>query len=112
MEVKPNHFETEAEAIADARALGLHTITVNVAADSNEPHCRDFDAMIYMLSGELRVTETVSGDQHICQPGGRLHANGFTARSDVTDGYRAVIGFSKPLEQLPDPLNMPLPIDA
>jgi len=112
MEVRSDYFNSEGEAVADAKALGLHTVTVDVHADENEPHWHNFDAMIYILDGELRVTETETGYLHTCRPRSRLHAIGFTAHSEVTDGYRAVIGFSVPLDQLPDPLNMPLPVDV
>ena len=110
MEVTEQCFESEEEATRKAEAAGLFPITLEVPADDNESHWHDFNSEIYILEGELQVTESDSGKVHVCKAGGRLRAPAYMAHSEVTEGYRAVIGFSTRPEKLTQPLNKPMPV--
>jgi quercetin dioxygenase-like cupin family protein len=106
--IAAGHFSSEPEAIAEIEARGWHALTLTAPAEVSEWHWHDFDAVIYVLEGDARV-EFEDGSHAIqCGVGARIDAPRETVHREITDGYRAVFGFSVDPAQLTEPINKPV----
>ena len=103
-------FDSEASAMADIEAAGFHSITMEFAAGENEPHWHDFDAFVFVLEGELVLTDVESGESRVCGPGTKVQAARGVLHRESTPGYKALIGFSQPLDDLTQPIDKPPPV--
>jgi mannose-6-phosphate isomerase-like protein (cupin superfamily) len=102
-----NHFTTEAEALAEIEARGLHTVgAFDVSAEDNELHWHEFDSVIYVLDGTARV-EFEDGSVMQCAAGARVEAPAGTLHREATPAYRAVFGFSMDPSAMTQPVNKP-----
>ncbi len=103
---KYEQFRTEEEAIALAEAAGQHVLTFDVGEVNNDFHWHDFQTTVYLVSGELTVTERDTGQTCTLVAGATLR--GDEARQvhrEESAGYRIVIGFDE------DPSTITRPID-
>jgi hypothetical protein len=84
----------EATAIDFIRADGYpHVFTLDVAAETNEPHWHDFGTKIMLLSGSMHLWDDDRGIEYSCTAGTFVETNGMNLHHESHDGYRAVIGF-------------------
>ena len=100
-----NYGASEEQALKEIAERGYHPLTFDVPATKNEPHFHDFDNALYMLEGELTVTETESGETYTLKPGDMADAKGFVLHHEDHQGFKAVFGFSQ------DPATFTMPID-
>jgi len=49
MEIRADHFSSEAEALTEIEAAGHWPVTVEFAPEKNEDHWHDFDSMVFVL---------------------------------------------------------------
>jgi len=110
MNVQPNHFSDEAQAVAEIEAAGYFPLTLDFPAEDNEAHWHDFDSMVYILEGEISVTDTETQENCICGAGTRIIASAGQLHRESTKGHKAVIGFSISPEKLTQPVNKPPPV--
>ena len=110
LDVTMNHFETEEEALNEAKSLGLYAFTQNVPSSTDFPHWHDFDLVFYILEGTMQITECDTGVVHQCTPGCRIKLPSFIAHSELHDEYRAVVGLSMSPDTLTQPVAKPLPV--
>lgn len=110
LEVTMNHFETEEEALNEAKSQGLYAFTQDVPSSSNFAHWHDFELTICILEGTMQITECDTGVVHQCTPGCRIKLPSFFAHSELHDEYRAVIGLNMNPKTLTQPVAKPLPV--
>ncbi len=105
-ELALDQFTDEAGAIALAEAAGQHPRAYDFGEVHNDFHWHDFEAMVYVISGEITLTERETGESCTAGAGTTVRALGVRqVHREDSDGYRAVIGF------LSDPADIQRPID-
>jgi len=109
MKFIPNegHFSTEEEALAEIAARGWHPLVLDMPADENELHWHDFETLIYIVSGTLRV-EFEDGSAMEWGAGSRIEAPSKVVHREASPAYRVVFGFSVDPAEITPPLNKPL----
>ena len=103
-------FEDEAQAYAEIEAMGYHAMAFDFPPEENDLHWHDFDSVLYVTAGELKVSLEDEGESVTCQRGAKIVATAGLVHREQTSGYSAIIGFSVPLESLTQPINKPLPV--
>jgi len=100
----PDAFDDEAAAVQEIEARGWHALPFT-AEGSGEWHWHDFEALIFMLDGTLRIEFEDGRSALECPPGARVETADRVVHREVTGGYRAVFGISV------DPATITMPID-
>lgn len=95
-----NHFSSEAEAVAEIEQAGLHAAAVDIPAVENDFHWHDFDAAVYIISGELNVERRDGGEKYTLRAGDKAIAKAGVVHRERHDGVRAVFGLSVPPSEL------------
>ena len=103
-------FDNEEAALAEIAAAGYHAVTLDFPAETNTDHWHDFDSFVFILEGEVEITEAETGESYRCGAGTRVAAPGGVLHRETTDGYRAIIGFSVDPATLSQPVNKPPPV--
>jgi hypothetical protein len=106
--VQPDAFVAEADAVREIEARGWHAISFPAPAEVSEWHWHDFDALIFMLEGTLRIEFEDGREPLECGPGARIDTEERVVHRELTDGYRAVFGLSVDPAQLAMPINKPV----
>ncbi len=107
IQLQEDYFSTEEEAIAEAKAIGRHTLTVDFPATKSEVHWHDFDAEVYVLDGTAQVTDVDAGITYSCGKGAKLSAPARTLHSENHEPYRAVVALSVDPGRLTPPIDLP-----
>jgi quercetin dioxygenase-like cupin family protein len=107
MDIRNDHFATEAEAVAEIEAAGYWPLTVDFPPEENEDHWHDFDSMVFVLEGELSLTDAETGETCVCGPGTRVVAKSGVLHREAHRGYKAVVGLSVDPSTLTQPINKP-----
>ncbi|HVV75480.1 MAG TPA: hypothetical protein VHC43_05540 [Mycobacteriales bacterium] len=105
--IQPNAFDTEADAVREIEARGWYPLTFPARAEVSEWHWHDFEALIFMLEGTLRIEFEDGREVLECSPGSRIDTAAHDVHREVTDGYRAVFGLSVDPAKLTSPINKP-----
>ncbi len=105
--IRNDHFTSEEEAVAEIKAAGYWPLTVERFPEKTVDHWHDFDSMVFVLEGEISLTETDTGENCVCGPGTRIIAKAGVRHREEHDGYKAVIGFSVDPATLTQPINKP-----
>jgi len=56
--VKPAYFTRRAEAFDEIRERGMHPVEMQVPPVSNTSHWHTFSTRIYIIEGELHITDS------------------------------------------------------
>jgi quercetin dioxygenase-like cupin family protein len=110
MEVTHNHFSDESAALAEIEAAGYNPMTVDFPAETNSDHWHDFDSILFILDGELTLTNAQTGETCVCGVGTRLKAPRGVLHREQTEGYKALIGLSITPEEITQPVNKEPPV--
>lgn len=103
-------FDNEEEALAKIAEAGYHPVTLDFPAESNSDHWHDFDSFVFVLDGEVEITDAETGESVRCGAGTCIAAPGGLLHRENTEGYRALIGFSVDPATLTQPVNKPPPV--
>jgi uncharacterized RmlC-like cupin family protein len=98
------HFSTEEEARAEIEARGWHALTIDFDAMDTDQHWHDFDALIYVLDGNVTV-ELEDGTTMQCGAGARVETPAGVVHRDSITAYRAVIGLAVAPGAMTQPIN-------
>jgi quercetin dioxygenase-like cupin family protein len=104
----PKAFDVEAEAVREIEARGWHALTFPAPGEVSEWHWHDFEALIFMLEGTLRIEFEDGSESFVCEPGTRVETADHVVHREITDGYRAVFGISVDPAQITLPINKPV----
>ncbi len=97
--VHHGHFATTDRVEAEIADAGLHRIEMDVPAVRNEAHWHAFSTSLYILEGELRITDTARGVTEVAGPGDRVDVPERVLHREDSAGYRIVAGMTA----LPEP---------
>lgn len=92
--VHHDHFTDPGEIEAEIAAAGLHRIEMDVPAVNNEDHWHAFSTSLYILGGELRITDTARGVTEVAGPGARVDVPERVLHREASGGYRIVAGMT------------------
>jgi hypothetical protein len=106
--VTPNAFSDEAEAIREIESRGWYALTFPAPAEISEWHWHDFEALIFVLEGALRIEFEDGREALECAPGCRVDTEDRVVHRELTDGYRAVFGISCDPMTMTTPANRPV----
>lgn len=106
--VKEKHFGTRDEALLEISNAGLFPLEMFVNPVKNTSHWHDFSTIIFLVEGELRITDVASQKTLIAGPGSRvtvpervLHAE------ESVMGYRIIAGMSVDPASLTGAVDLP-----
>jgi mannose-6-phosphate isomerase-like protein (cupin superfamily) len=100
------HFATEGEATAEIEARGWRAFTYDNEPMETELHWHDFDAVLYVLDGSVRI-EFEDGTSMECGAGARVDTPAGVVHRDSNTAYRAVIGLAVDPTEMTHPINKP-----
>ena len=92
--VEPNHFSSPDEARQEIADKGLHVCEMNVPAVDNQSHWHRFSTLIYILDGELHITDSAHGEELVAGPGSRVAVPERVLHSERSQGYAIIAGMT------------------
>ena len=107
MDISLKHFSTEEEAISEIKAAGFWPMTIELRPKKSDTHWHDFDSMVYVLNGEITLTEAETGETCVCGPGTRITAKAGVLHREEHGEFRAVLGTSVDPATLTQPIDKP-----
>jgi mannose-6-phosphate isomerase-like protein (cupin superfamily) len=110
VDISLNHFTDESQAMREIEAAGYHPITLDFPKLENENHWHEFDSYVYVLEGEITITDADTGETCDCPAGTRIVAPRGVLHREVSNGYKALIGLSVKPEELTQPIDKPPPV--
>ena len=112
MKIEYDYFSDEGVAQKEIDAAGYHSVTLEVGVESNDDHWHDFDALLYILDGELTITDAETGETCACGAGTKIVANRGVLHREQTEGYKALVGVSVDPAEIAQPINKTPPVAA
>jgi len=107
--VHSNHFSSEEQVYDEIEMNGLYMVEMDVPAVANQPHWHEFSTWIYMLEGELSITDTGQDKTFRATTGDRVDVPERVLHCEKSGGYRIIAGMTS----MPaDPARVDLPPDA
>ena len=104
--LEPNHFASAADAEAELASSELFAMEFAVPAVASAVHWHRFDAVLYLLEGELQLTDASADKVLRVTPGCKVTIPQGTLHAELSDGYRVLLGSSIPAEQFDDPVDL------
>lgn len=98
-------FFDEKSALEEISSAGYFPVTLDFQEESSELHWHDFDSLVYVLQGEVQITDESTGEVYLCEPGTKISAPAGIVHREDTKGYKALIGFSIDPTTLSQPIN-------
>ena len=107
--VHPNHFSSENQIFDELEINGLYVAEMDVPAVTNESHWHDFSTWLYILEGELLITDTALDKTLKATKGARVDVPERVLHNEESGGYKIIAGMSN----MPsDPQNIDLPPES
>lgn len=104
--VHPSYFATPLQAFAEIEANQLYPVEMSVPPVSNESHWHSFSTWIYILEGELIITDFGLGQSFTAGPGALVKVPERVLHSEQSGlGYKIIAGMSI------DPAGLTGPVD-
>lgn len=94
MIVTENAFTSKEQAIEEIKAANLWLLEVDVEPKQADAHWHEFYAQVYILEGQLKITDVASGIEYVCGPGTRMIVPPRTLHSEDYPGAKIVFGIS------------------
>ena len=103
--VHEKYFNSTSQAFDEIEIAGKYAAEMDVPAVSNESHWHRFSTWIYVLEGELFITDTVQDKVLLAGPGSRVDVPERVLHSEKSAGYRIIAGMTV------DPASLTGPVD-
>lgn len=103
--VEENYFsdiDAVAKEIADA---GLFQVELESEVLKSPSHWHDFGACLYVTEGVLKLTDDTTGITYTCGKGAKISAPARTLHTEVTDGYKFILGLEVDPATIEEPIN-------
>ena len=108
IKVVHDYFQTEKDAGADVDARGLHAVSMQVPPVHNESHWHMFSTRIYILDGQLNITDTLQEKTFTAGPGALVEVPERVLHSEHSDsGYTIIAGMTIPATDISEPVDLP-----
>ena len=105
--LEPDHFSSTEDAQAELARSELFAMEFVVPAVASAVHWHRFDAVLYLLEGELQLTDAAADKVLRVTPGCRVTIPEGTLHAERSEGYRVLLGSSIPADQFDDPVDLP-----
>jgi hypothetical protein len=106
IQVHQEYFSTPSQAFAEITAQQLYPVEMWVAPVSNASHWHGFSTRIYVLEGELIITDHVLKQAFTAGPGALVEVPERALHSEQSSqGYKIIAGMSA------DPAGLTGPVD-
>jgi len=103
--VQENHFSSAAQAFAEIKSAGLHAVEMTVPPVKNTSHWHHFSTWIYILDGELHITDTARKVTLTAPPGSRVEVPERVLHNEESDGYTIIAGMSEHPASIGNPVD-------
>ena len=103
--VHRNHFSSASQAYDEIEIAGRHVVEMDVPAVSNDSHWHRFSTWIYILEGELHITDTARDRTQRAPAGSRVDVPERVLHCEASAGYRIIAGMTV------DPASLTGPVD-
>jgi hypothetical protein len=110
MNAEYGSFTDEKAALEEIASAGYFPLTLNFSEENSDLHWHDFDSLVYVLDGEVKITDGQTDEVYVCGAGTRISAPGGLLHREETKGYKAIIGFAIDPAQLSQPINKKPPV--
>jgi hypothetical protein len=100
-----DHFSSPEQAYDEMEIAGLYPVEMDVPAVKNESHWHRFSTWIYILEGELNITDYAHDRTLKAGPGSRVDVPERALHSEESAGYKIIAGMTV------DPASLTGPID-
>ena len=107
--VHSKHFGSEDQVYDELEINGLYVVEMDVPAVKNEPHWHEFSTWIYMLEGELLITDAQLDRTFKATRGDRVDVPERVLHNEESDGYKIIAGMTSMPD---DPQNVDLPAET
>ena len=104
--VHKNHFNSAAQAHDEIKAAGYHLVEMSVPAVCNSSHWHHFSTWIYILEGELHITDSERQQTLIAPAGSRVDVPERVLHSEESKGYKIIAGLTVDPASLTGPVDM------
>jgi hypothetical protein len=106
--VKENHFSTRDEALLEISEAGLFPLEMFVAPVKNTSHWHDFSTIIFIVEGELKITDVASQNILVAGRGSRVTVPERVLHAEESAvGYRIIAGMSVDPASLAGEVDLP-----
>ena len=92
--VHKNHFDSASQAFDEIEIAGRYATEMDVPAVKNESHWHRFSTWIYILEGELLITDTARDKVLPAGPGSRVDVPEGILHCEESSGYKIIAGLS------------------
>lgn len=93
--VHPDHFSDMAQVYDELEMNGLHVVEMDVPAVRNTPHWHEFTTWLYIIEGELAITDTELDRTFTAQKGCRVDVPERVLHCEESNGYKIVAGMTE-----------------
>jgi len=105
--VRKNYFKDRSQACDEIKARGLHVMETDVPPVRNESHWHHFSTRIYILDGELNITDSARKLTLKAGPGALVEVPERVLHSEASEcGYSIIAGLSVDPATLIAPINL------
>ncbi len=80
------------QALAEANSDGFIAEIKEYTDGVTEPHQHDYDVRLFILEGEIRLTDVHKNFVHACGPGTKVHVSAGTAHSEDHGTLKMIVG--------------------
>ncbi len=104
--VVADFFSDADRADQDLAAHGLHRVVYDVPPVKNTAHWHEFSTRIYILAGELNITDCASGETVRAGPGALVEVPARVLHAEYSpQGYKIIAGLSVHPDHLSPPVD-------
>ena len=104
--VRPGYFRSEEQAYDELESNGLFVMEMDVPAVDNRSHWHTFSTRIYILEGELLITDSARDKTLKAGPGSRVDVPERVLHSEKSSGYKIIAGTTVDPATLTGPINL------
>ena len=101
-----NHFSSQAQVYDEIEINGLYAMEMDVPAVRNESHWHSFSTWIYILEGELLITDTAKDKVLAAGPGARVDVPERVLHCEESSGYKIIAALSVNPDSLKEPIDL------
>ena len=105
--VHRNHFDSDAQAYDEIELAGMYPVEMIVPAVRNESHWHRFSTWIYIIHGELNITDSEREVTLVAKPGSRVDVPARVLHSEESSGYTVIAGMSEHPDSIEGPIDLP-----
>ncbi|MEJ8566781.1 hypothetical protein [Elongatibacter sediminis] len=105
--VHPGHFKNRAQAYDEIEIAALYPADFKVPPVDNDNHWHEFSSQIYILEGELHITDVDQDKTLVAGPGARVDVPARVVHQEKSgQGYTVIAGMSVDPASLDGPTDL------